>query len=82
MYTEYSADLSKKINPAHLDPDILVDKYIPNLIAQPFDVSREYTQIIYDRTSSPRLDEVLKNREEEKWGSSENRKKLAYVILV
>ena len=76
------ADLSKKINPAHLNPDTLVGKYIPNLIAQPFDVSREYAQIIYDRTSSPRLDKVLKNWEEEKWGSSENRQKLAYVILV
>ena len=43
-------DLSKKINPAHLNPDTLVGKYIPNLIAQPFDVSREYAQIIYDRT--------------------------------
>ncbi|KAL1666812.1 acyl transferase domain-containing protein, partial [Schizophyllum commune] len=74
--------LSKKINPAHLNPDTLVGKYIPNLIAQPFDVSREYAQIIYDRTSSPRLDKVLKNWEEEKWGSSENRQKLAYVILV
>ncbi|KAI5885432.1 uncharacterized protein SCHCODRAFT_01176814 [Schizophyllum commune H4-8] len=74
--------LSKKINPAHLNPDTLIGKYIPNLIAQPFDISREYAQIIYDRTSSPRLDKVLKNWEEEKWGSTDNRQKLAYVILV
>jgi hypothetical protein len=30
------ADLSKKINSAHLNPDFLVEKYIPNLIAKLF----------------------------------------------
>jgi fatty acid synthase subunit alpha len=61
---------------------MLVGKYIPNLIAKPFDVSREYAQIIYDQTSSPKLDKVLKKWEQEKWGSAENRQKLAYIILV
>ena len=76
------ADLSKKINPTHLNPDMLVGKYIPNLIAKPFQVSREYAQIIYDQTSSPRLDKVLKKWEEDKWASAENRQQLAYIILV
>jgi fatty acid synthase subunit alpha len=76
------ADLSKEINPTHLNPDMLVDKYIPNLIAKPFQVSREYAQIIYDQTSSPRLDKVLKKWEEDKWASAENRQQLAYTILV
>ena len=66
---------------------MLVGKYIPNLIAKPFDVSREYAQIIYDQTSSPKLDKVLKKWEQEKWAqekwaSAENRQKLAYIILV
>ena len=61
---------------------MLVGKYIPNLIAKPFDISREYAQIIYDQTSSPRLDKVLKKWEQEKWASAENRQKLAYIILV
>jgi fatty acid synthase subunit alpha, fungi type len=55
---------------------MLICKYIPNLIAKPFDVSLEYAQIIYDQTSSPNL-KVLK-----KWVSAENRQKLAYIILV
>ena len=75
-------DLSKKINPAHLNPDVLVDKYIPNLIAKPFQVSREYAQIIYDQTSSPKLDKVLRKWDEENWGSDANRQQLAYIILV
>jgi fatty acid synthase subunit alpha, fungi type len=61
---------------------MLVGKYIPNLIVKPFDVSREYAQIIYDQTSSPKLDKVLKKWEQEKWASAENRQKLAYIILV
>ncbi|KAL0065236.1 fatty acid synthase alpha subunit Lsd1 [Marasmius tenuissimus] len=74
--------LSKKINPAHLNPDVLIGKYIPNLIAKPFDVTREYAQIIYDQTSSPRLDKVLKKWDQDQWGSEEQRQRLAYIILV
>jgi fatty acid synthase subunit alpha len=61
---------------------MLVGKYVPNLIAKPFEVSREYAQQIYDQTSSPQLDKVLKKWDEEKWGSAEKRQMLAYVILV
>jgi fatty acid synthase subunit alpha len=75
-------DLSKKINAAHLNPDMLISKYIPNLVARPFEVSREYTQLVSDRTSSPRLDKVLRKWEDDKWASPENRQKLAYIILV
>jgi hypothetical protein len=74
--------LSKKINPAQLNPDMLIGKYVPNLIAQPFEVSRQYAQKIYDQTSSPRLDKVLRNWEQDKWGSPDQRQKLAYTILV
>ena len=51
-------------------------------IAKPFDVSHKYAQIIYDQTSSPKLDKVLKKWEQDKWASTENRQKLAYIILV
>jgi fatty acid synthase subunit beta len=74
--------LSKKINAADLNPDMLIGKYIPNLIAKPFDVSREYAQIIYDQTSSPRLDKVLRTWEQDNWAGAEQRQQLAYIILV
>ena len=61
---------------------MLVGKYVPNLIAKPFEVTKEYAQIIYDQTLSPRLDKVLRKWDQENWGSSEQRQKLAYVILV
>ncbi|KAK7025306.1 fatty acid synthase alpha subunit Lsd1 [Paramarasmius palmivorus] len=71
-----------KINPAHLNPDVLVGNYIPNLIAKPFKVTREYVQIIYGQTSSPRLDKVLKKWDQDQWGAEEQRQRLAYIILV
>lgn len=61
---------------------MLIGKYVPNLIAQPFEVSKEYAQKIYDQTSSPRLDKVLRNWDAENWASIEQRQKLAYTILV
>jgi fatty acid synthase subunit alpha, fungi type len=61
---------------------MLIGKYIPNLVAKTFDVSREYAQLIYDQTSSPRLDKVLKRWDQDNWASPEQRQKLAYIILV
>ncbi|KAI6129042.1 hypothetical protein EDD16DRAFT_1516096, partial [Pisolithus croceorrhizus] len=78
----FRAYLSKKVNPTLLNPDMLVGKYIPNLVAKPFDVSKDYAQLIYDQTSSPRLDKVLKKWDQENWAAAEQRQKLAYIILV
>jgi fatty acid synthase subunit alpha len=74
--------LSKKINTSQINPDLLVGKYVPNLIAEPFDVSKLYAQKIYDQASSPRLEKVLKHWDRDNWGSAEQRQKLAYIILV
>src|SRR5258708_4194122 len=75
-------DLSKKINPAQLNPDMLIGKYVPNLVAKPFEVTKEYAQSIYDQTSSPSLDKILKSWDEEEWGTGAQRQNLAYAILV
>ena len=61
---------------------MLIDKYVPNLVAVPFQVTYEYAQMIYDHTSSPRLDKVLKHWDRDNWGSIEQRQCLAYTILV
>ncbi|TFK78162.1 hypothetical protein K466DRAFT_607256, partial [Polyporus arcularius HHB13444] len=76
----FRAYLSKKINPAHLNPDTLVGKYVPNLVAKPFEVTKDYAQLIYDQTLSSRLD--FCKWDQENWGSAEQRQKLVYVILV
>lgn len=78
----FRAYLSKKINAEQLNPDMLVGQYVPNLIAEPFQVSLEYAQRIYDQTSSPTLEKIIANWEEEKWASTSKRQHLAYAILV
>jgi malonyl CoA-acyl carrier protein transacylase len=74
--------LSKKIDASSLNPDRLIGKYIPNLIAEPFEVSRAYAQKIFDQTQSPRLSKIFKVWEEDNWDGAESRQKLAYNILV
>ena len=61
---------------------MLIGKYVPNLVAKPFEVTREYAQMIYDQTSSPRLDKVLRHWDRDNWADYEHRQRLAYTILV
>lgn len=78
----FRAYLSKKINPAQLNTELLIGKYIPNLIAEPFQISKAYVDRIYQQTNSPRLEKALKNWTEDGWDAPENRNKLGYVIIV
>lgn len=78
----FRAYLSKKINASQLNPDMLVGQYVPNLIAEPFQVTLEYAQKIYDQTSSPTLEKIINNWESEQWGAVHQRQNLAYAILV
>lgn len=78
----FRAYLSKKLNPAHMNPELLIDKYIPNLTAEPFQISKAYAERIYQQTNSPRLEKTLRNWVEDGWDLPENRSKLGYVIIV
>ena len=75
-------DLSKKIPANLLDPSLLEGVYIPNLVASPFAVNKAYAELIYNRTSSPRLSKVLRKWGEQRWDAPERRQKLAWVLLV
>ncbi|KAL8243674.1 hypothetical protein R6Q59_009932 [Mikania micrantha] len=59
--------LLKKINKTSIDPAKLVGKYIPNVTAKPFEISKEYFEEVYKLTNSPRLAKVL-----EDWDKYEN----------
>ena len=65
-----------------MDPSLLEGVYIPNLVASPFVVNKAYAELIYNRTSSPRLSKVLRKWGEEHWDAPERRQKLAWVLLV
>ena len=75
-------DLSKKIPANLLDPSLVEGIYIPNLVASPFVVNKAYAELIYNRTSSPRLSKVLR-----KWMKSvgmhlSGDRSFAWVLLV
>ncbi|KAI1082890.1 beta subunit of fatty acid synthase [Whalleya microplaca] len=53
--------LLKKINKTSIDPAKLVGKYIPNVTARPFELTKEYFQNVYDLTSSPKIAQILQN---------------------
>jgi fatty acid synthase subunit beta len=43
-----------------LDPKCLVGRYIPNLTARPFELSKEYFELVYKLTGSVALEGVLR----------------------
>ncbi|GAM91484.1 hypothetical protein ANO11243_095350 [Dothideomycetidae sp. 11243] len=55
--------LLKKINKTSIDPSKLVGKYIPNVTAKPFELTREYFEDVHRLTNSPRIANILANWE-------------------
>ena len=53
----------KKINKTTVDPSLLIGKYIPNVTARPFQLTKEYFQEVYNLTGSPRIANILQNWE-------------------
>ncbi|KAI9681414.1 MAG: beta subunit of fatty acid synthetase [Caeruleum heppii] len=53
--------LLKKIIKTTIDPSKLVGKYIPNVTAKPFEITKEYFEEVYRLTNSPRIGNVLAN---------------------
>ena len=63
--------LLKKINKTSIDPSKLVGKYIPNVTAKPFEISKAYFEEVYKLTNSPRIGNVLANWERYEEGRGE-----------
>lgn len=55
--------LLKKINKTTIDPSKLIGKYIPNVTARPFEITKEYFEDVYRLTNSPRIANILANWE-------------------
>ncbi|KAI1460005.1 fatty acid synthase beta subunit [Annulohypoxylon moriforme] len=51
--------LLKNLDEKSIDPGQLVGKYIPNLTARPFELSRDYFEYVHEMTQSPRIGKVL-----------------------
>jgi len=55
--------LLKKINKTSIDPSKLIGKYIPNVTAKPFQLTKEYFEDVYRLTNSPKIGNILANWE-------------------
>ena len=49
----------ERVMPRDKDPDLIVGRYIPNLVPKPFSLDREFIQEIRDLVPAETLDEVL-----------------------
>lgn len=55
--------LLKKIQKTSIDPSKLIGKYIPNVTARPFELTKEYFEDVYRLTNSPKIGNILANWE-------------------
>ena len=72
--------LLKKINRTSIDPSKLVGKYIPNVTARPFEITKEYFEEVHKLTGSPRIAKVLEDWDKyESAGSDPSTRRLSTV---
>ncbi|AZA11986.1 type I polyketide synthase [Corynebacterium gerontici] len=64
--------------PENVDLDVLVDHYVPNLVARPFELSEEFVESMLDVVDAPVLHEIV--RDFDQWSSQPV--KLARTLLV
>lgn len=55
--------LCKKIPKSSVKPNDLIGKYIPNLTAKPFQITKEYFEEVYELTKSDKIKSILDNWE-------------------
>lgn len=55
--------LCKKIPQSSVKPDDLIGRYIPNLTAKPFEITKEYFQDVYELTGSEKIKSIIDNWE-------------------
>ncbi|KAK5625746.1 hypothetical protein RRF57_001462 [Xylaria bambusicola] len=53
--------LCERLAVENIDPARLVGKYIPNVVARPFELTREFCECVYETTNSPRLGQLLRD---------------------
>ncbi len=64
--------------PDEIDPDVLIGRYIPNLVPKPFSLSAEYITEVADLVDSAVLHEVLADWDD----ASADRSELARTLLI
>lgn len=64
--------------PHEIDLDVLVGRYVPNLVARPFELTESFVRSMMEVVSSPLLDEIVRDFA----AASRDEQKLARTILI
>ncbi|KAI8872143.1 fatty acid synthase [Ramicandelaber brevisporus] len=79
----FRAYLSKKISPSSIDVALLKGRYIPNVTAQPFELTKAYISMVHEQTGSNRLARVLRTWDENNgFETPVQQQRLGYTLLV
>ncbi|KAJ2392673.1 fatty acid synthase alpha subunit Lsd1, partial [Coemansia sp. RSA 2611] len=75
--------LQSKIKPEHVSVKQLCNRYVPNLTARPFAISRAYIECVYKLTQSEPLAQLLESLDEQRVALDPQYKQhVAYTLLV
>ena len=72
--------LKQKLSVDWVDVKALKARYIPNLVARPFDISKKFVEVVFESSKSPKIQTVLDN-----WKSDMNaaeQQSLGYILLI
>ena len=69
----------ERVMPRDKDPDLIVGKYIPNLVPRPFTLDRDFIQEIRDLVPAEPLDEILADYDT--WRNERPSELLAKVVI-
>ncbi|GAB7148362.1 type I polyketide synthase [Mycobacterium riyadhense] len=69
----------ERVMPRDKDPDVIIGRYIPNLVPRPFTLDRDFIQEIRDLVPAEPLDEILADYDT--W-LAERRNEMARVVLI
>ncbi|KAI8855120.1 acyl transferase domain-containing protein [Chytridium lagenaria] len=74
--------LRKKLQAKFLNVNLLVGKYIPNLTAKPFSLSKAYIEEVYQQTNSVMLKQTLADWDDGVASTPAGLQQLGYVLLI
>ena len=72
--------LKQKLNVDWVDVKVLKERYIPNLVARPFDISRDFVETVHRSSKSPKLAEVLADWKDQM--NAAQQQELGYTLLI
>ncbi|KAJ1924023.1 fatty acid synthase alpha subunit Lsd1 [Tieghemiomyces parasiticus] len=79
----FRAYLTKRLAPSFVNVQLLSGKYIPNLTAQPFSLSKDYITMVYKQTDSHRLAKVLDQWDSKSgYASPSEQQRLGFTLLI